>query len=332
VRLDPEQKAAAALGGGPVRVVAGAGTGKTAVIAERFRCLVAAGSSPASILVMTFTDRAAAEMRERIESLTGSAAPAVGTFHAQALAWLRADGRSIGVPPGFRIVTGADRWILARELMWELGDAALTGEERPDDLVSPALRMLERMKQELVPLEKLSTWAASAEDVEKARLMQACVRLFAAYERACREQRLLDFDDLLTLAVKMLEQRPAVRDLYRARFPHVLVDEYQDLNLAQERLVELLAMDRDPFVVGDDDQSIYRFRGASRASLERFERRFPQARTVSLGRNHRSSRRIVTAASALIANNDQRLSKDLRSSHAGEPVEEIGRASCRERV
>ncbi|HEX9100161.1 MAG TPA: ATP-dependent DNA helicase [Candidatus Dormibacteraeota bacterium] len=321
IRLDADQRAAAAIGRGPVRVVAGAGTGKTAVIAERFRRLVSGGASPSSILVMTFTDRAAAEMRERIEDLIGATAPAVGTFHAIALSWLRADGRSIGVPAGFRIITGADRWILARELMWQLGDLALTGDERPDDLVAPALQMLERLKQELVPLERLATWTNTAEDREKAELMRACVRLFRAYEGACRKQRALDFDDLLTQAVRMLEQRPALLAAYRERYAHVLVDEYQDLNLAQERLVELVAGGGAPFVVGDDDQSIYRFRGASRASLERFLSAFPAAPTVSLGRNHRSSRRIVSAASALVANNPDRLPKDLRSSRSGEKVE-----------
>jgi len=320
-RLDPEQRAAAAIGQGPVRVVAGAGTGKTAVIAERFRRLVMGGASPDSILVMTFTDRAAAEMRERIEDLVGAAAPAVGTFHAVALSWLRADGRAIGVPAGFRIITGADRWILARELMWQLGDLVLTGDERPDDLVAPALQMLERLKQELVPLDRLERWAKTADDREKADLMQACVRVFRAYERACRKDRLLDFEDLLALAVRMLEQRPAVLESYRARYPHVLIDEYQDLNLAQERLVELIAGGGEPFAVGDDDQSIYRFRGASRASLERFLTSFPAAQTVTLGRNHRSSRRVVSAASALIGHNPDRLPKQLRSGLSGEKVE-----------
>ena len=315
---------------GPVRVVAGAGTGKTAVIADRFRKLVEAGSSPESILVMTFTDRAAGEMRQRIEAAFAGTAPSVGTFHSMALAWLREDGRSIGVPPGFRIVTGADRWILARELMWSLGDLALTGDERPDDLVAPALQMLERMKEELVPLERLAAWAgraqgalshASPDDRDRAALMRACVRLFRAYERECRRRRLVDFDDLLLLAVRMLEQRPAVLARYRMRYRHVLVDEYQDLNLAQERLVELVASGGDPFIVGDDDQSIYRFRGASRASLERFLYTFPNATTVGLGRNRRSSRRIVAAARALIEHNRDRLAKELRSEAAGEPVQ-----------
>src|SRR4029077_3224432 len=132
---------------------------------------------------------------------------------------------------------------------------------------------------ELVPLERLERWAASSEEVERAQLMRACVRLFRAYERACRKERWLDFDDLLLLTVRMFEKHPAILRRYTSRHPHVLVDEYQDLNLAQERLVELLASGRDPFVVGDDDQSIYRFRGASRPSLERFVSSFPEART-----------------------------------------------------
>lgn len=321
MKLGREQIAAAALGGGPGRVVAGAGTGKTAVIAERFRRLVAAGASAESILVMTFTERAAAEMRQRIEEAIDAAAPAVGTFHSMALGWLREDGRTIGLRPGFRIVTGADRWILARELMWRIGDLALTGDERPDDLVAPVLQVLERMKQELVPIQRLAAWAAVADDRERAELMRACVRLFRAYERECRRQRLVDFDDLLLLSVRMLETNPALLRRYATRFPNVLVDEYQDLNLAQERLVELLSTHGAPFVVGDDDQSIYRFRGASRASLDRFMHSFPAARTMTLGRNRRSTRRIVAAAAALIGNNPDRIAKQLHSEASGPRVE-----------
>src|SRR5207244_11081708 len=131
-------------------------------------------------------------------------APSVGTFHSLALGWLREDGRTVGVAPGFRIVTGAERWILTRELMWGIGDAALTGDERPDDLVAPVLQMLERLKQELVPLRSLRAWASSTDDAEKAALMRACARLFHAYERECHRQRFLDFDDLVLLAVRLL--------------------------------------------------------------------------------------------------------------------------------
>ena len=321
MRLGRQQQLAAAMSGGPVRVVAGAGTGKTAVIAERYRRLVAGGASPEDVLVMTFTERAAREMRQRIEDLIGTPAPWVGTFHSIALGWLREDGRGIDIAPGFRILAGAERWIFARELMWKIGDAALVGDERPDDLVAPVLQMLERMKQELVPIQRVARWAAASDEAERAELMRACVRLFRAYERECRKQRLLDFDDLLLLTVRMFEKRPSVLKRYASRFPHVLVDEYQDLNLAQERLVELLAAGRDPFIVGDDDQSIYRFRGASRASLERFLGTFPQARTVTLGVNRRSSIRIVAAASAVIGHNPERLAKRLRAEQAGPAVE-----------
>ena len=322
MRLGRQQQLASAIsGGGPIRVVAGAGTGKTAVIADRYRRLVAGGVSSEEVLVMTFTERAAREMRQRIEDLIDAPAPWVGTFHSIALGWLREDGRAIGVLPGFRILAGAERWIFARELMWKIGDAALIGDERPDDLVSPVLQMLERMKQELVRVERIARWAATSDEAERAELMRACVRLFRAYERECRKQRLLDFDDLLLLTVRMFEKDPAVLRRYASRFPYVLVDEYQDLNLAQERLVELLAAGRDPFIVGDDDQSIYRFRGASRASLERFLRTFPQARTVTLGVNRRGSTRIVAAASALISHNPERLAKRLRAEQAGPGVE-----------
>ena len=321
MRLGTDQRRAAGLDGA-VRVLAGAGTGKTAVIADRFRRLVAGGAPPGSILVMTFTARAAAEMRERIEDLIGAAAPTVGTFHSIALGWLREDGRAIGVPHGFRILTGADRWILARELMWRIGDPALTDDERPDDLVTPLLQMLERMKQELVPVARLQAWAATNPDEpDRAGLMRACVKLFRAYETECRRTRHLDFDDLLLLAVRLFEKHPPVLRRYAARYPHVLIDEYQDLNLAQERLVELIAAGGDPFVVGDDDQSIYRFRGASRASLERFLRSFPRAQSVTLGRNRRSSRRIVAAAAGLIAHNPDRLAKQLHSEERGPAVQ-----------
>ena len=317
-KLDAAQREAAATPGA-VRVIAGAGTGKTAIIAERFRRLVAAGADPASILVMTFTDRAAREMRERIEALVGTEAPSVGTVHSIALGWLRADGWRVGVRAGFRILAGAERWILARGLMWELADPAFIDDERPDDLVGPSLQMLERLKQELVPLGRLAAWAEAAEDAEKATLMHACVRLFTAYARECRRHGMVDFDDLLERSVVLLTEHPNVLTEYRRRYPHVLVDEYQDLNLAQERLVELVASE--PFIVGDDDQSIYRFRGASRASLERFVARFPSATTVKLGRNHRSSARIMAAAAALIANNGERLAKDLVSKKPGPRLE-----------
>ncbi len=315
MNLSPEQREAACLLEGAVRVVAGAGTGKTAVIAERYRTLTAAGASPEAILVMTFTDRAAREMRSRIEQATGQPAPAVGTFHSLAMGWLREDGGSIGLRPSFRILNGADRWIALRELMWEMGDPALVADDRPDDLVNPLLKVMERLKQELVPLGRLEEWCAANAGDERSSLLGAAARLFREHARRTRAAGLLDFDDLLLEASRLLEEQPGIAARYRARYRHLMVDEYQDTNLAQERLVELLGRGAESvFVVGDDDQSIYRFRGAALASMNRFLRVFPKARTVTLGVNRRSTRSIVESAAALIGQNEGRIEKDLRAS------------------
>jgi DNA helicase-2/ATP-dependent DNA helicase PcrA len=325
-RLSPEQEAASAVLSGPVRVVAGAGTGKTAVIAARFRRLLEAGASAGEVLVMTFTERAAAEMRERIlADCEVPDVPHVGTFHSQAMWWLRDQGRRVGVHPAFRILAGPERWIVMRELMWELGDGALVGAERPDDLVSPLLKLLERARQELVPMRRLHAWVGGVADTERRDVLAAAVRLFHAYAARCRRDGVLDFDDVLVHAVRLLEEHADVRERFADRFPWLLVDEYQDTNLAQERMVELIAgPGGNVCVVGDDDQSIYRFRGASRASMDRFLACFPEAVTLTLGRNLRSTRRIVDAARHLIERSPERLEKPLEADPergVGAPVE-----------
>ena len=322
--MSADQRRALAAGPGPVRVLAGAGTGKTAVIVERFFRLLEAGLAPARILVMTFTERAAAEMRSRIEArLPGDVELAVGTFHALAQRWLRQEAVAAGVPAAFHLLSGADRWILAWDLMWRLGDPALCDVEHPEHQVGPLLRLLERMKQELIPLRRVEAAVAGLDQGDRRDLLLAALRLFRAYERECRHLGVLDFDDLLARAVGMLESRPAVLERFRARYPSILVDEYQDTNLAQERIVELIAGPRgEVFVVGDDDQSIYRFRGASRASLERFSSTFPAAQTISLEANRRSTPKIVAAAAAVVMANPDRLPKELRAvRHGGRRVE-----------
>ncbi len=210
------------------------------------------------------------------------------------------------------------------ELLWSLGDPALVGAERPDDLVSPLLKLLERIKQELVPLPRLHAWLAHVEDEERRDLLDAALRLFHAYSGRCRREGLLDFDDLLVLAVRLLQDHDDVRERFGHRFPWLLVDEYQDTNLAQERIVELVAgAAGNVCVVGDDDQSIYRFRGASRASMDRFLATFPSAVTLALGRNRRSTHRIVAAAGRLIERNPERIDKPLTADPAGEDGEPV---------
>lgn len=314
---------------GPIRVVAGAGTGKTELIVSRFLDLVCAGVEPSSILTLTFSERAAAELRSRIEERLGSWAGElwIGTFHSVAQRLLREDGWRVGVPAAFRVLAGAERWIVLRELLWKLADEALVGTERPDDLVAPLLRLLERMKQELVEISALAAWARRSPDRELRDVLLAACRLFDAYGRHCRGERRLDFDDLILRLVRLLETHEPVRAAYVKRFTSVLVDEYQDSNLAQERMVELLGGQRNVVVVGDDDQAIYRFRGASLASLDRFARIFPEARTRSLGRNRRSSANVVAAAAALAAANADRLPKRLSSARAAGPKVEIWHAA-----
>ncbi len=325
MKLSREQVRASAELRVPARIVAGAGTGKTAIIAERFRRLVAAGASPASILVMTFTERAAGEMRSRIELGLADQLGSwmgelwIGTFHSTAQALLREEGWRTGVPFSFAILAGAERWILLRQLLWEVGDPVLVGVERPDDLVGPLLRLLERFKQELIPLPRVEAWARASADRELGEQMLAAVRLFRAYDRRCREQRLLDFDDLLLRLIDLFERRPEVRERSVKRFTSLLIDEYQDSNLAQERIVELLGSHGQVTVVGDDDQSIYRFRGASLASMARFVEAFPAARTWALGRNRRSTANITAAASAVIAHNEDRMPKQLTASARAGP-------------
>ncbi len=307
-----------------MRVLAGAGTGKTTVIVERFCRLLQAGVPEASILVMTFTERAAAEMQDRIEARTGLVPPAVGTFHALTLRWLQ-EIPGAGLRPGLRILTGADRWIDLRELMWEIGNPALIGLERPDDLVAPLLQLQERLKQELVPLERLRAWAARLDDPDQRGLYTAAAQLFQISEGRARQGNRADFDELLLRCVRRFERDARVREGFRRRYPWILVDEYQDTNTAQERLVELLgAPDGNVTVVGDDDQSIYRFRGASRASMERFLTRFPAARTLTLGRNRRSTAPIVRVARAVIGQDHGRFPKPIvagRRREGAAPVE-----------
>lgn len=323
-RLTAEQRAAVAAGPGPVRVVAGPGAGKTTVIVERFLRLVKEGVDPARILLVTFTERAAREMRSRLEARLGSdSVLSVSTFHAAAQQWLREDGRRVGVPEGFSILTGAHRWVLGYELLWRLEDDALVGVEHPERQITGLLRTLERLKQELIPLSAFERAAHRTADPEQKRVQVAAARFFRAYAAECRRRRLLDFDDLLERTVQLLESNAGVLRGYRARYPWVLVDEYQDTNLAQERIVELLAGESGQvYVVGDDDQSIYRFRGASRASMERFAAAFPAQTTVLLTQNRRSTRRVARAAARLIAHNPDRVPKSIESvGLVGAPLE-----------
>jgi len=276
--LDPDQARAAEAVDGPLIVVAGPGSGKTRMLAHRLAHLVLErGVPPASCLAISFTRRAAEELRERLSTLvpTGAADCAVHTFHSLGLALLRADGAAAGLEPDFRIADERER------------AAVLAADQGLTD--GKAARLLKTVSV-------LKRTGGKAEDEKTAAALAACRRLGM-------ERNWVDFDDLVGLPVEILETNAAVAARWRNRFRHVCVDEFQDVDEQQYRLLRLLvAPDGNICAIGDPNQAIYGFRGANAACFTRFGQDFPSARTVRLGRNYRSTGTIVTAAAQVIGN------------------------------
>ncbi|HET7355055.1 MAG TPA: UvrD-helicase domain-containing protein, partial [Nocardioidaceae bacterium] len=319
--LNEPQRAAVVHAGPPLLVVAGAGSGKTRVLTRRIAWLIAERKAhPGSILAITFTNKAAAEMRQRVEELVGRRARMmwVSTFHSACVRILRKEITRFGFKSSFSIYDAAD----SRRLMTLVcRDLELDPKRYPPRAV---LHWVSNAKNELVDEEQA---AADAEtDVER-----VYADAYANYQRRLREANALDFDDLIMTTVHLFQAFPEVRETYRRRFRHVLVDEYQDTNHAQYALVHQLCgylsdmadTTTEPvepselMVVGDADQSIYAFRGANIGNILDFEQDFPDARTILLEQNYRSTQRILTAANAVIGNNAGRKPKNLWSD-AGE--------------
>jgi DNA helicase-2/ATP-dependent DNA helicase PcrA len=305
--LNERQLEAVTHGDGPLLVFAGAGTGKTRVLTRRIAYLIGArGVSPAAVLAVTFTNKAAGEMRERVESLLGRRGEGmwIGTFHATCARLLRIDGEAIGVPRDFSIYDDGDQM----SIMKEVGQA-LRLDEGADPSFKPRSLLAEvsRAKNELL---SPSEYARTAADERERRVADA----FANYELALSRAHALDFDDLIGRAVQLLRDVPEVRAKYQARFRHVLVDEYQDINYAQYLWVRTLAEDHQNLaVVGDDDQSIYRWRGADVRLMLQFEKDFPGAHVVKLEQNYRSTQTVLDAAYHVIRKNAHRAEKRLFS-------------------
>ncbi len=314
--LNPEQRTAVTHDRGPLLIVAGAGTGKTSVITRRIGWLMASGKAPAEgILALTFTDKAAAEMEERVDRLLplGYGDLWMSTFHGFGERVLRERGLEIGLPGGFRLLDETGQWMLLRR-HW---DALRLDYYRPlgnptkflqaliahfsrvqDELVAPAQYL------EFAKAQALDTDADEARDSEAKRLAEVA-ETYHAYKRILRDEGALDFSDLINETLRLLRERPQVLAEFRARFRYVLVDEFQDTNWAQYELVKLLAGDaRNVTVVGDDDQSIYKFRGASVSNILDFTRDFPDAARVVLTRNYRSRQEILDCAHAFIQHNN----------------------------
>jgi DNA helicase-2/ATP-dependent DNA helicase PcrA len=313
--LNPAQREAAAHVDGPLLVLAGAGSGKTRVIAHRIAYLVARGVDPRRILAVTFTNKAAGEMAERVRAILAGLAPGggrpplVATFHAACARILRAEIHHLGYRRSFVIYDEDDRRALVRECYRDLGV-----DER---VLAPAAAVarISRAKNQLLGPEAARTGARGPRDVEAARV-------YARYAARLRELGALDFDDLLGLTVELWDRHPEVLAYYRELWRYVLVDEYQDTNAAQYRLLrQLTAGHGNLAVVGDPDQSIYRFRGADLRNILDFERDFPGCRVVRLEQNYRSTGRILEIASAVIAHNQARKPKSLWTENGpGEPA------------
>jgi DNA helicase-2/ATP-dependent DNA helicase PcrA len=308
--LNPPQRAAVTHRGGPLLVVAGAGSGKTRVLTRRIAWLLAEGAvRPPEVLAITFTNKAAAEMKERVAALVGAPARAmtVSTFHSACVRILRREAKRLGLPSSFSIYDADD----SRRLVTMVSrDLDLDAKRFPPRALAG---QISNRKNELVDWE---TARQHAGDVRE----QTIAEVYAAYQRRLGQAGALDFDDLIMTTVNLLQAFPDVAEHYRRRFRQVLVDEYQDTNHAQYVLVrELVGAPGGPVepgglsVVGDADQSIYAFRGATIRNITEFERDYPDATVVLLEQNYRSTQTILSTANAVIAKNPGRKPKRLWS-------------------
>ncbi|QIB44040.1 ATP-dependent DNA helicase [Streptomyces aureoverticillatus] len=306
--LNENQRAAVVHAGSPLLIVAGAGSGKTRVLTHRIAYLLAErGAHPGQILAITFTNKAAGEMKERVEHLVGPRAGAmwVSTFHSACVRILRREYKKLGFTSSFSIYDAADS---KRLMALVCRDLDLDPKKFPPKSFSAKISNL---KNELIDEED---FAAQAADGFEKTLAQA----YAMYQSRLREANALDFDDLIMTTVHLLRAFPDVAEHYRRRFRHVMVDEYQDTNHAQYALVRELVgpsgEDQEPgelCVVGDADQSIYAFRGATIRNILQFEEDYPNATTILLEQNYRSTQTILTAANAVIERNESRRPKNL---------------------
>lgn len=310
VELNERQREAVAHGEGPLLVLAGAGSGKTRVITTRIATLVGEGTAARSILALTFTNKAASEMRHRLGNLLAANAGEIwmSTFHSAAAQILRRHIHHLGYTGSFSIFDEQDCAKLLRQCLAEEGIGDQSG--------TPAAIAwaIDRAKNEGLDPEALARRPLSGEVV---------VRVYRRYQRLLKRQNAVDFGDLIMLAARVLREQPEVLAYYRRRLLHLLVDEYQDTNRAQYALLRLLADGERPnlCVVGDDDQSIYGWRGAEIRNILDFERDFPDATVIRLEQNYRSTKTILAAAGAVVANNSDRKGKTLWTANPqGAPV------------
>jgi DNA helicase-2/ATP-dependent DNA helicase PcrA len=296
---------------GPVLIFAGAGSGKTRVLTHRIAFLLQRDVAPDRILAVTFTNKAAGEMKSRLERMVGAKARDlwVGTFHSMCVRMLRRDGARGGIAPSFAIIDDADQRQLVKEILDDLDY-----DERQLS-AGACLHEISKAKNALI-------WPEQYHEKQNSFLGERLGNVYAEYQRRLRESNSLDFDDLIVRTIDLLEHDETIRKKYQDRFQYVLVDEYQDVNIAQYRLIALLgAKHKNVTVVGDDDQSIYSWRGSDYRMILRFEEDFAGAKVFKLEENYRSTQRILDAANALVENNKTRAKKKLFTRRAeGEAI------------
>ena len=311
--LNDKQREAVFTTDGPVLILAGAGSGKTTVLVNRIAYLLGAKSaSPYGILAITFTNKAAAELKNRLSTMLGPAGEGVwaSTFHSACVKFLRRDIDKLGYPKQFNIFDRADQLTVVKECLKELN---FDDKEYPPKAVLGAIG---RAKDELLTPAEFEKIQAGDYRLTK------IAKIYTLYQKKLKSYGALDFDDIIMQTVKLFEQEPNILAYYQQKFKYVLVDEYQDTNHAQYRLVSSLAGGhRNLCVVGDDDQSIYKFRGANIENILGFERQFPEAKVVKLEENYRSTGTILDAANSVIKNNKGRKGKTLWTNNSpGEKV------------
>jgi DNA helicase-2/ATP-dependent DNA helicase PcrA len=311
--LNPPQREAVTATRGPVLVLAGAGSGKTRVIAHRIAYLLGVeGVNARRILAMTFTNKAAEEMRRRVEELVlpaGIRPPLIATFHSTCVRMLRERAAQAGLPPSFLIYDEDDRLTVMKDVMREINfdERTLTA--------ATAVHRISHAKNQMLSPEQVEQLAHTPRE-------ERIASIYRGYEERLRAAGALDFDDLLLRVVHLLETVPEALAWYRTLWTHVLVDEYQDTNRAQYRIIRRLTQEhRNLCVVGDPDQSVYRWRGADLRNILDFEKDYPDCRVITLEQNYRSTKRILEIASTVIANNTARKDKRLWTDNTeGEPA------------
>lgn len=332
IKLNPEQKKAVEFGFGPLLVVAGAGTGKTGVITQRIKHLLDADNaevlvdkdsdikkdpealevSPKNILALTFTEKAATEMLERVDDVMplGYEEPWINTFHSFADKILKAEALEIGLDPSYKILTSPQQWLLFRQNLFEFDLEYFRPLGNPTKFISAILKFISRLQDENISPQEFLKFASDFEgDKEEKDRWLELAKTYQKYEEIKIKNSRLDFGDLITWTIKLFKDRPNILKKYQNQFRHVLVDEFQDTNYAQYELLKILCpveslKKRSFLVVGDDSQSIYKFRGAAVSNILQFMDDYKDAEMVTLVKNYRSTQQILDAAYKVVQNNN----------------------------